>query len=670
MPQETRQQLPQIQGRATFQPDTFNADDNTIEVVFATETPVLRYDWWDDAQFFEVLTCAEGNVRMQRIQTAPVVDTHDTYSLRSQFGTVVKAWIDVAKRECRATIKLSSTEGDKEIVQKIKDGIIRNISVGYRVYKVEVDEAPENATATRRAVDWEPMEISFVPMPADPNSSVRSKDTSKNEVTIISKSQNQNTMPETNGAQGNEQQRTQEPGTTAPPAQAQPAAPAAPANDEQVRNAAKVERQRIDGIRTAARVAGITDETFINDLINNEVSLSDARAQIIDKAAETNPVNTRSQHTNVKPNGDETDKKRNIIQIGLCLRSGNIDAKSFKTEEINAAREYRSMSLLDLAKDALVRSGELTWNQVMGMDKFEVAKRAISSSSSDFPVLLEGTNRRILLAAYQAVADTWRNFCTVGSVSDFRTYKRLRMGSFGKLDKVIEDAEYKTKKIDDAQSETISAATYGNLINISRVMIINDDLAGFTRLAGMLGRAAARNIEIDVYALLAANPTMGDGTALFHASHGNLITSGGAPSVAQFDSMRVKMAQQKDPSGNDYLDIRPYVLVCGISNGGDARVINGSQYDPDAANKLQRPNKVNGLFSQIVDTARITGTEYYAFANPSEEPVIEVVFLDGVQAPYLESQQLFNVDGISWKVRLDYGVGAIGWRGVIKNPGA
>jgi hypothetical protein len=201
-------------------------------------------------------------------------------------------------------------------------------------------------------------------------------------------------------------------------------------------------------------------------------------------------------------------------------------------------------------------------------------------------------------------------------------------------------------------------------------MIINDDLNAFSRLATMLGRAAARSIEIDVYALLASNPTMSDGVALFHASHGNLIASGVAPSAVAFDAMRVAMAIQKDPSGNDFLDLRPSNLLIGIGQGATARVINDALYDPDTANKLQRPNLAKGIFNNIIDTARITGNEYYAFAAPEEEPTIEVAFLDGVQEPYMEQEQAFEQDGMKWKVRLDYGVAAIGWRGAVKNPGA
>lgn len=52
-----------------------------------------------------------------------------------------------------------------------------------------------------------------------------------------------------------------------------------------------------------------------------------------------------------------------------------------------------------------------------------------------------------------------------------------------------------------------------------------------------------------------------------------------------------------------------------------------------------------------------------------EAPALEVAFLDGNQAPYLELQNGFSVDGSQWKVRLDYGVAAVDWRGAVTNAG-
>jgi hypothetical protein len=272
------------------------------------------------------------------------------------------------------------------------------------------------------------------------------------------------------------------------------------------------------------------------------------------------------------------------------------------------------------------------------------------------------------------VPDTWSRFCGVGSVSDFRAHARYLLGSFGNLDQVNELGEFKNKSIPDGQKASITAVTKGNVINLSRQSVINDDLGAFVGLAGMLGRAAARTIEADVYALLALNsgagPTMPDGQPLFHSTHGNNASSTGAPTVTLVDAGRSAMLLQRDISGNDYLDIRPAVALTTVAQGGNMRVINDAQYDPDTANKLQRPNQVRGLVRDVIDSPRVPGTSWYLFADPMEAPVIEVAFLDGVREPFLELQQGFDVDGARYKVRLDYGVGAIDWRGAYRNSGA
>jgi hypothetical protein len=112
------------------------------------------------------------------------------------------------------------------------------------------------------------------------------------------------------------------------------------------------------------------------------------------------------------------------------------------------------------------------------------------------------------------------------------------------------------------------------------------------------------------------------------------------------------------------------VLLLPIGLGGLARVINSSQYDTDiVANKFLVPNKVVGLFRGVVDTPRLTGTRRYLFADPALMPTIEVAFLDGVQEPFLEMQEGWRVDGTEWKVRLDYGVAAVEFRGAETNAG-
>lgn len=365
---------------------------------------------------------------------------------------------------------------------------------------------------------------------------------------------------------------------------------------------------------------------------------------------------------------DETDKFRAAAVLSIQARSAARDDKGVVIRA-DASNPYRGHSLIDLARACLARAGVRT----DGMDKMQIVAAAFTQSTSDFPVLLENTLHKTLQQAYATAADTWSRFCAVGSVSDFRAHPRYRVGSLGNLDVLNELGEFKNKTIPDGEKASITAATKGNIINISRQMVINDDLGAFVGLSAMLGRAAKRTIEADVFALLALNaglgPVMSDSKTLFHADHGN-ISATGAMSVAVFDDVRVKMAAQKDVSGNDFLDLRPATLLVPSAHKGEAIVINGAEYDPDTANKLQRPNKVRGQYSDIVDTPRLSGTRFYSLASAMDAPVLEVAFLDGQQEPFLELQNGFDVDGGRYKVRLDFGIAAIDHRGAVTSAGA
>ena len=398
------------------------------------------------------------------------------------------------------------------------------------------------------------------------------------------------------------------------------------------------------------------------------LTIEDIQARLLTEVGKgAEPVNPAGSHARVETLADESDKRRDAVVSALLVRAGV--EQDAKVRASMSANPFRGHKLLDLARASLQRSGVKT----DGMGQMEIVAAAFTQGTSDFPVLLENTMHKALQAAYGRAALTWSRFCATGSVSDFRAHNRYRTGSFGVLDTVNELGEFTNKSIPDGEKSTITATTKGNIINLSRQSIINDDLGAFVGLAGMLGRAAGRTVEADVYALLALNaglgPTMSDGLTLFHATHANIGAGGAAISMATIDADRVLMASQLDVSGNDYLDLRPAVLLVPIGLGGTARSINDAQYDPDTANKLQKPNVVNGLYRDIVDTPRLTGTRRYSFADATEAPVLEVAFLDGRQEPYLEVQDGFDVDGARYKVRLDYATGAVDYRGAVTNPG-
>jgi ATP-dependent Clp endopeptidase proteolytic subunit ClpP len=448
--------------------------------------------------------------------------------------------------------------------------------------------------------------------------------------------------------------------------------------------AARTERDQ--AIRAKVRIAGLP-ETFADELIRDAANLTvdQASAKIVDKwAANGGAAQPQSPNAvRVDVISDESTKFRAGAMAWIFHKAGVANLVGSHTKQTFDPGEFRGMTMVELARMSLERMGIST----KGMDKMHMvghaltarhgvlsAQGAVYQGTSDFTYILENVMHKTLLAAYGTTPDTWSRFCKRGSVSDFRAHYRYRQGTFGSLDTVTEHGEFKNKTIPDATRESITASTKGNIIALSRQAIINDDMGAFNDLAARFGRAAKLSIEVDVYALLALNsnlgPTMSDSVAMFDAAHNN-ISTGAALSASAIDADRVKLAQQTDPSGNEYLDLRPAILLLPIGLGSTARVINESVYDPDTvANKAQmKPNAVNGLFRDIIDTPRLSGTRRYLFADPSVAPTIEVAFLDGVEEPFMDNQTGWRVDGTEWKVRLDYGVGGVDWRGAITNAG-
>lgn len=334
--------------------------------------------------------------------------------------------------------------------------------------------------------------------------------------------------------------------------------------------------------------------------------------------------------------------------------------------------EFRGVSMVDLARESLamanVRMQSRQPKDIMGQ-AFTV-RNAITQGTGDFGILLENTLHKVLQASYQTTPDKWSRFCGKTTVTDFRDHNLYRRGTFGVLDNVDENGEFKQKPIPDGAREKLRATTKGNIIVLSRQAMINDDLGVFSDLATDLGRAAKLSIEVDVFAYLNSNPNTGDGQPFFSAAHGNLKTPGAPPTVAEVDAVRQLMASQKDISGNDFLEIEPSIFLGPLALGGTARVTNGSQYDPDTANKLQRTNIALGIFDEIIDTPRLTGNPWYTFADPAIAPAIVVGFLDGVEEPFVDSEEGWRIDGTEWKVRLDYGVAGVNPASAAKDAGA
>lgn len=129
----------------------------TATVAFASELPYERF--WG----VEILDCSATAMRQGRLGSgANLLCDHDT---RDVVGVVESVDIG-ADRVARAVVRFGKSARAEEVWQDVRDGIRRNVSVGYMVHKAQLIETKDGVEAYR-VTDWEPFEVSLVSVPAD-----------------------------------------------------------------------------------------------------------------------------------------------------------------------------------------------------------------------------------------------------------------------------------------------------------------------------------------------------------------------------------------------------------------------------------------------------------------------------------------------------------------------
>lgn len=466
-----------------------------------------------------------------------------------------------------------------------------------------------------------------------------------------------------------------------PPAAPVAATPTKERNMPEKKNPATIEPEKIDDVKAQAKAEAMAAEkerksgiraafspfveregvralldTCIDD---DKVSAADAQTKLLALLGkDSGPLAIDSP--DVRVTETSLDKFRKGAQASLMAKSG--------LAKDDTGNEFRSYSLSELAREMLAMHQVDTGR----MDKMSMVAAAFTHSSSDFGNLLANVAHKAMMRGFEEAEETFQKWTNPGVLTDFKATKRVDLTSFPSLLEVKEGGEFKHGTFGD-RGETITLATYGRLFSITRQAIINDDLSAFTKIPMKMGRAAIRTVGDLVYAVLTGNPTMADGTALFHADHNNLGTGGGI-STASVEEMRKLMALQTDNSaGANGLNIPLAYLMVPQALSGTARTVANSEFEVGASSKNNTtPNIVRGTFEVVAD-ARLdaaSATQWYGAANPAMHDTIEVAYLDGNQAPMLEQQSGWNVDGVEFKVRMDAGVKALAYQTLARNAGS
>lgn len=426
-----------------------------------------------------------------------------------------------------------------------------------------------------------------------------------------------------------------------------------------VASATKAERERAQRIRTATTMAKLP-QALADKLIAEGVS--------VDKALDTITANWKKEgDVDLPMHGREPAK------VGMDAREKFITGATLALQAKamlpgGERNEFSSMSLSEIARHALSVNG---FNRAYS-DKREMIGAAFTMDGgamtvSDFSNVLANLMNKAALVGWEESEETYQLWTRKGYLADFKATKRVGVGVFAALPQVIEGANYTYGTVSD-RGEAIALATYGKLARISRQAIINDDLNSLGDIPRRMGRAARRTIGNLAYAVLTGNPTMSDSVALFHSSHANLAGTTGAPSVATLGAAKAAMRVQSD--NGSALNITPKYLIVPAALEMTAKQVIGSAVDPTTS-KGMAMNPVNNMAEVIVD-ARLDAastTAWFLAADPNAYDTVEVAYLDGNEAPYLEQQTQWTADGVEMKVRIDAGVSPLDYRTLYKNAG-
>ena len=686
---DTMIEIPALRRMAELAPNSADTDARTVEVIWSAGARVRRSTLFGEP-YDEELSLDPTHVRLDRLNAgAPFLKVHEVDTLDAVIGSVVPGSARIENGRGIAQVRISERADVEPIWRDIQAGHIRAVSIGYQVHRFEVSK-PEAARELWRAVDWTPFEVSAVPVGADPAAGFRAQSplhdcvlhhrdvppTNTGAIPMTDKSDDPASDAETQATQPTEPVKTEDTTMTVPTAavtepkdaavetraQSKPQkanSAAAPDTEAVATRARETERDRVSTIYDLAGRLNL-ERSFAEDLVKRGTDIGEARRLILDQvAAKSEETRTFSQVSIPLGGRDEQITRRDAVANALLHR---YSPTLFQLED--AARQYRGMTLMELARESLGNAGVNT----RGLSRDEVATRALHSTS-DFPEILSAVTNKTLRQAYDAYPRTFMLFCRQVLATDFKAMHRVQLGEAPQLLEVGESGEFKRGTLGESK-ESYKVKTYGRVVAITRQTLINDDLDAFTRIPAMYGNSIAQLESDVVWGIITANPAMADGNALFHTTHKNLAGTGAALAVDAVGAARAAMAKQTGLDKKTVLNVRPAFLIVPASLELKAEQMVAQNLVPAATSNVvpQSIRTLAPISEPRLDAA--SETAWYLAASPNQIDTIEYAYLEGQQGAYIETRNGFDVDGVEIKCRLDFGAKAIDWRGLYKNPGA
>ena len=639
-------------------PKTYDPETHSARVVATTEKPVLIYSYRHGGAINEVLLMSGAQI--PKSKQVPLLDSHNRLDAESVKGSFRD--IGISGSQMEGTVFFSVDDETARIEKKFADGHLTDFSIGYRVSEEDSVFIPDGETAKVKGVNYSgPVlirkkfwikELSITPIGADEDAKGRSENKNIN-------TKEKDIMPKETEKNDPEKKRSD----PAPVPDPVPEPKPVPVDIEAITRAAKAagaqeERIRIETIKTMCRKVGVEPDKYEN----GKMTVAEVQRALFDDLA--------AQHTTNRVSHGESDGEKWTRQAmhGLMIRAGQI---GMVDENLRGqAHPVAAMTAMEFGKECLKRAGV----DFSGMDIMEIAKRAMTTS--DFANVINTTANKALKISYMERPYLWQQFCSIGSANNFLLQTEVEVSRGGVLTKLTtENPEYPMKKFTDG-AQTYSIDTYAGMWRFSRHMLINDQMNVVANSQEM-AKTAGRTIEKNVFDFIISNPTMSDGNALFSVAHLNIAVGADIdpPTIATLNEAELAMSNQLDLDGTTQLDIQPVFLLAPTDIKGYTKEFLSSTWwsdqaaigTVDAADSSTRANIWKGRLQEIYTAKFTSTTAWYLLGEKGE--TFEVSFLNGRQAPIMETEFDFNTKDMKVTLSSDHGVRAKDWKAVYYNAG-
>lgn len=328
-----------------FERSTIDEEARTVVLAFASETPVER--WWG----IEILDCNASAMRQGRLRAgANLLCDHNQ---RDVVGVIESVEIGTDK-VARAVVRFGKSARAEEVWQDVKDGIRRNVSVGYLIHRAVLAEE-RDGLETYRVTDWEPYEISLVSVPADASVGVGRSLATSAQATPAATSTTPSPTEENRAM-------TTEATTAAAPA----AAPAQPAQADQRNHAVEIAAlgKTVAGgaeLAMSAIQRGLTVEQFQRELIDHMASKPKPTADIgmTDKEVRSFSI-VRALHALANP-GNAAARNAAAFEFEASAAA----AKAMNREAQGVMVPYDVMRASDLIKATASKGGNVVATELL-----------------------------------------------------------------------------------------------------------------------------------------------------------------------------------------------------------------------------------------------------------------------------------------------------------------